>query len=69
MEKNKIKEHLKKIAEKLEMKDYKKCTELIKHVLKHSTYSLEILKLKLKCEEAMNKLEDALKTTNMILFI
>ena len=64
-----MQEHLQKIYEKYEAQDYKKSYELIKHLLKHTTYSLEILIVKLKCEEALNKYDEALKTANFVLWI
>jgi predicted RNA-binding protein Jag len=69
MEKNKARESLIKINEKYESKDFKKCYELIKHYLKHFTYSMDLLLVKVRCEESLNKLEEALKTANMALFI
>lgn len=68
MDKIKEKEHLKKIAQKVEEKDWKKSQELIKHLYKHALMSIELLVLKLKTEDALNKHSEALKTANLILF-
>jgi tetratricopeptide (TPR) repeat protein len=69
MDKSKVKDHLIKINEKLDLQEYKKCNELIKHLLKHTSYSMDILLVKLRCDEALNKYEEALKTANLALFI
>jgi hypothetical protein len=60
---------LKDAEEKFVAKDYKKAYEIIAAYLKDNAYSMEILFLKLKIEENLNKLDDALKTADMILFI
>lgn len=69
MDKAKIKEHISKINEKFNNQDYKKCYELIKHLASNSTYSLNLLRIKIRCEEALTRYDDALKSINMILFL
>lgn len=50
-------------------RDYKKVYELAVKTFKENTTNLEILRFKMKSEEELGKIEDALRTANMILMI
>lgn len=50
-------------------RDYKKVYELAVKTCKEHTSNLEILKYKMKAEEELGKIEDALRTANLILMV
>ena len=50
-------------------RDYKKVYDLAVKSCKEHTTNLEIWKFKMKSEEELGKIEDSLKTANLILMI
>jgi hypothetical protein len=53
----------------MNQKDLKKAYEMITKSIKETVLSLELCILKLRCEESLQKMDDALKTANLILYI
>lgn len=57
-----------KIEDFFRIEDYKKCLERIE-TLTNSKVSIEVLRMKMKCEEKLDYNEKALTTANFVLFL
>ncbi|EAR83427.1 hypothetical protein TTHERM_00939160 (macronuclear) [Tetrahymena thermophila SB210] len=60
---------IKKLSDMFGGRDYKKVYELATKIFKENTTNMEILRYKMKSEEELGKIEDALRTANMMLMI
>lgn len=60
---------VKKLQDMFNGRDYKKVYELAVKTLKETTTNIEVMRYKMKSEEELGKIEDALRTANLILMV